>query len=86
MGFFSQCERKHNYFVHVLIRLQVQQAYACINGVKVLCACMHIYALGIQRVKINATMICGTVADCLLFDWQCEKNHCELEYKVQVVN
>ena len=29
MGFFSQCERKHNYFVHVLIRLQVQQAFAC---------------------------------------------------------
>ena len=51
---------KHNYFVHGLIRLQVQQAYACIielrlintflhaipnscmNGVTVVCACMHI--------------------------------------------
>ena len=30
MRFVSQCERKHNYFVHVLIRLQVQEAYACI--------------------------------------------------------
>ena len=29
-GFFSQCEKKHNYFVRVLIRLQVQQACACI--------------------------------------------------------
>ena len=28
MGFFSQCEKKHNYFVHGLIRLQVQQTYA----------------------------------------------------------
>ena len=30
MGLISQCEKKHNYFVHVLIRLQVQQAFACI--------------------------------------------------------
>ena len=30
MGFFSQCERKHNYLLHALIRLQVQQAFACI--------------------------------------------------------
>ena len=29
-GFISQCERKQNYFVHGFIRLQVQQAYACI--------------------------------------------------------
>ena len=28
-GFISQCERKQNYFVRGLIRLQVQQAYAC---------------------------------------------------------
>ena len=60
MGFFSQCEKKHDYFVHGLIRLQVQQAYACIievclintllhatsspcmNGVTVVCACMHV--------------------------------------------
>ena len=28
---------------------------------------------------------CGHYAGCLVFDWQCEKNHCELEYNVQVV-
>ena len=51
------CEKKHNYFVHVLIRLQVHQAYACIielcpflhaiskscmNGVT-RCVCMHAF-------------------------------------------
>ena len=41
--------------------------------------------------KINAIMKCGTMhghyAGYLLFDWQCEKkNHCELEYKEQVVS
>ena len=58
MGFIGQCERKHNYFVHVLIRLQVQQVYACIIELCLIifarnillmhemcdgCVCMHAY-------------------------------------------
>ena len=64
-----QCERKHNYFVLGLIRLQVQEAYACIielrlintflhtipnscmNGVTVVCACMHIYTWCSKSLK-----------------------------------
>ena len=58
-GFFSQCERKHNYFVHGLIRLQVQQAFVCIMKLCLIntflhaiskscmngcvCVCMHAY-------------------------------------------
>ena len=29
---------------------------------------------------------CGHCAGCMVFDWQCEKKNCKLEYKVQVVS
>ena len=41
MGFVCQREKKHNYFVHVLVRLQVQQAYAYIIEWCNVCVCIH---------------------------------------------
>ena len=41
MGFFSQCEKKHNYFVHGHIRLQLQQAYACIVELQLINTFLH---------------------------------------------
>ena len=57
MGFFSQCERKHNYFVHGLIRLQVQQAYACM---------IELYYLYITHVcDCRFVLVCAYVCVCL---------------------
>ena len=55
MGFFSQCEKKHNYFVHVhvLIRLQVQQAFACIIELGMINTFLH----SISKSCMNGVMV-----------------------------
>ena len=57
MGFFSQCERKHNYTYKVISAASIYMHHkvvtdqhifphalskSCMNGVMVVCACMHI--------------------------------------------
>ena len=51
-------------------------SYCVLKGVVVHCCCATI-------IKLTLLHYAGF----LVFDWQCEKeNHCELEYKVQVVS
>ena len=50
MGFFCQCEKKHNYFVHGLIRLQVH-ASTCMHHRAV--TDQHIFACNIYKSYMN---------------------------------
>ena len=51
MGFF----RRNNYFVHVLIRLQVQEAYACIIKLRLINTFLHAISKSCMNV---VTVVC----------------------------
>ena len=89
MGFFSQCERKHNYFgtctykitsaaiifiYHKVVTDQHIFARSSMNGVMVVCACMHIRTWCSKRTHICARSP-GRIA--------CTSRHCQRLLRIE---